>query len=127
MSGGKDGVDNSALNSAGSNFSEASTKSGTQSQRSDEFQFKADTEMGSIATKAELDHRIENRPKPDLEPHLTPDDGTQAPVDNAVNDKNELRIQNLRNSLLNAQDELRHDQKIAKIKGRAKQDFDHTD
>ncbi len=127
MSSGKDGADNSAPNSAGANFSETGTKSETHSQRSDEFQFKADTEMGSIATNAELEHRIENRPKPELEPHLTPDDGTQESVDNAVNDKNELRIQNLRNSLLNAQDKLEKGQYFSQIRGKAKYDFDHTD
>lgn len=84
-------------------------------------------EMGSIATKAELDHRINTRPTPELEPHLTPDDGTQAPVDNAISQDNERRIQKLRNSLLNAKERLDEDHELAQVRGQAKQDFSHSD
>lgn len=116
------------MSEKGSNMGSAQTGfASAQSENAKEFQYKADMEMGSIATKAEYDHRVNSRPTPELEPHLTPDDGTQAPVDHAVNHDNEARIQKLRNSLLNAQDGLRHDRKIAKVRGQAQHDFGHAD
>jgi hypothetical protein len=116
------------MSEKGSNTGSAQTGfASAQSENAKEFQYKADMEMGSIATKAEYDHRVNSRPTPELEPHLTPDDGTQAPVDHAVNRDNEVRIQQLRNSLLNAQERLRKDRGLASVRGRVQHDFDHTD
>ena len=63
-------------------------------------------DMGSVATKAERDHLIANRPKPDLEMHLTPDSALEASVKDKVNQAQENRIQKLTNSLNRAQERL---------------------
>lgn len=103
-----------------------SSQSTSESPQKDNFQYKADVEMDSIATKSELDLRIDNRPKPELEPHLTPDGSLHTSVDSAVNHDNEIRIQKLRNSLINAHDRLKNDHEKALVKGKAKDDFDHS-
>ena len=90
------------------------------------FQYKADMKMGNVATKTEHDHLVENRPTPELEVHLTPDGIEETIVKQQVNLKNERRIQQLQNSLNNAHDRLQNDHGIANMRGRAKQDFDHS-
>ncbi|EFL90213.1 hypothetical protein [Ahrensia sp. R2A130] len=72
------------------------------------FQFRADIDLGEVATKAEKEFLEANRPKPEMELNLTPEGGFETTVKQKVNVEQERRIQKIGNSLRQAQDRLRN-------------------
>ena len=77
----------------------------------------------SIATKAELDHRIEQRPTPAPERHHTIGGTTETAVSRQSNATNELRIDHLQNRLERARNGMELNQTFSSLHGRAKADF----
>lgn len=116
---------NNNNNAAASQPSPQTDFSTAQVANDRDFQYKAEMDMGNIATKAEHDHLVENRPKPELEVHLTPDGAHEAVVKQQVNLENERRIQQLQNSLNTAHDRLHSGFQKANSNTGPDRDFSH--
>lgn len=84
------------------------------------------TAMGipPIATRMELEQRIEQRPTPAPEMHLTPDGSTTQAVNQSVNRANEVRIGQLQEKLEQSRERLESGFAIAQVRGRARGDFE---
>ena len=80
----------------------------------------------AISTRAELDQRIEARPEPAAEPHLTIEGWQEAQVHREVDDFNEARIQTLESRLERVRNGLNHDYAAARLDGKARTDFGHS-
>tara|TARA_R110002110_G_scaffold415618_1_gene652469 strand:- start:4272 stop:4553 length:282 start_codon:yes stop_codon:yes gene_type:complete len=80
----------------------------------------------TIATRAELTQRIEARPEPAPQQHLTPSGWETAESQRQVNTANENRIAALRTSLGTAHETLNTDMRLANLRGHAKADFGHS-
>ena len=76
-----------------------------------------------IATKAEHDHLVENRPEPAPQPHLTPLGFEAADVRQRIDAEHERRIGALRSSLDYADYMLQTGYRQARLHGHAKADF----
>lgn len=83
-------------------------------------------EASPIATRTELGRRIANRCKPKSERHLTIKGWQQAEVHREVNALLESRIKALESRLDGAQQKLGRDFPAARLRGRARVDFDRS-
>ena len=77
-----------------------------------------------IATQAEVDHLEANRPAPEAEPHLTPDNSLEMAVRRDVNAMHESRIGDLQARLQRAREGMETDHAFALLSGRARADFE---
>lgn len=78
----------------------------------------------ATVTKAERDVLIAGRPKPVLEPHLTPGGVDEVVVKQVLETARENRINQIQARLDQAHDGLRQAHSKAMVRGRAKTDFD---
>ena len=83
-------------------------------------------EASPISTRAELDQRIANRPKPTIERHLTIEGSQEREVRRQVDAFSENRIKALESRLDQAGKRLEHGFRLAQLRGRAKGDFGHS-
>lgn len=79
-----------------------------------------------IATRAELDQRLVDRPAPAVAQHLTPSGWESAETERQVDNANENRIAELRSSLGDAHETLDTDMRLAQLRGQARTDFGHS-
>ena len=77
----------------------------------------------AIATRGELDQRLDARPEPAPQQHLTPNGWEAVDTQRQVNTANENRIAALRGSLEAAHETLNTDMCLANLRGQAKADF----
>lgn len=79
-----------------------------------------------IATKLELDQRVEARAEPVIEPQLNIDGWQQVEVSRQLDIANENRIAALRGSLDTAHETLNTDMRLANLRGSAAADFERS-
>ena len=80
--------------------------------------------FGDISTRAELKQRLANRAKPQAARHLTIGGHTEADVKRRLGALTEKRIIHLQNRLDAARSGVRRDQAKARLKGKARGEFD---
>ncbi|MCF6302498.1 MAG: hypothetical protein L3J13_04765 [Devosiaceae bacterium] len=76
-----------------------------------------------VVTKAEMDARINARPKPVAQRHLTPNGYTQTSIRKSHDVQNEARIAQIRILLTSASDRLNTARNKAIVRGTARGDF----
>lgn len=84
-------------------------------------------ERAPIATRTELDHRISMRATPAPTLDLTMDGAGGAAVRRDIDRENEFHIRDIADRLADARRELRHDERLAQLRGHAKADFGRGD
>ena len=80
-------------------------------------------EASPISTRAELDQRIANRPKPTIEQHLTIEGSQEREVHRQVD---AFRIKALESRLDQAGKRLEHGFRLAQLRGRVRGDFERS-
>ena len=79
-----------------------------------------------IATRAELNHLLENRPQPVPEPALTPDSATTVAVNAQVEALNARRTADLQERLQRVREGFERDHAFGQVKDHARSGFERT-
>ena len=83
-------------------------------------------EVSPISTRAELDQRMANRPKPAVEQQLTIEGSQEAEVHRQVDNSSEARIKALERRLDRAGKKLENGFRLTQLRGHARSEFERS-